>query len=307
MTIRELKSQIEAKTISDDLLIFKNHDTSNLIVNQYIQEIAKIKNLEIEYIDSLDPLLQNNMSLFYEDSVENDRNLRILRVDQYKYSNRSINHLKNVILIINKFESEENEKQCQPFIVSIPKLESWQIKDWVYSLAEGVPTDRLDWLISICGNNIDRIRQTIEKICLFNVIERKYLFESMIQDGEFDDITSFGIFNYTSAITNKDLSSLAKIYKKIEAVDINEFGLLKILQQNFKNLLLVQLNTNPTPENTGIEAKRLWAIKKQPRVYSPEQLVTIFEFICDIDRQVKEGELPTEIMRDYITTKILSL
>lgn len=307
MTIQELKKQIESKTISDDLIIFKNLDTSNLIVNQYITEIANIKNLQIEYIDSLDPLLEFQKSLFYEDNNENEGNLRVLRIDQYKYSTRSINHLKNVIIVLTKFESEDNEKQCAPFITVIPKLENWQIKDWIYSIAEGVPSNRLDWLLNICGNNIHRIRQTMEKICLFNSTERKYLFEAMIQEGEFNDITSFGIFNYTTAITSKDYESLVKIYKEIEAVDINEFGFLKVLQQNFKNLLLVQLNINPTTENTGIEAKRLWAIKKQPRVYSPEQLVTIFEFICDIDRQVKEGELPTEFMRDYITTKILSL
>lgn len=307
MTIQEFKKQIESKTLSDDLIIFKNLDSSNLIVNQYIAEIAKIKNQELEYIDSLDVVLQHTRSLFYEDADESEGNLRVYRADQYKYSTQSINHLKNVIIIINKFEDKDNEMQCAPYIITIPKLENWQIKDWVYSVAEGVPADRLDWLLSVCGSNIDRIRQTVEKICLFSAVERKYLFEAMIQEGEFDDISPFGIFNYTTAITAKDISSLASIYKEIEAVDINEFGLLKILQQNFKNLLLVQLNVNPTPENTGIEAKRLWAIKKQPRVYSPEQLVQIFEFICDIDRQVKEGELPTEIMRDYITTKILSM
>lgn len=307
MTIQELKRSIESQSISDDLIIFKNLDTSNLIVNQYIQEIARIRNLEIEYIESLDPLLHYSTSLFYDNDNENDLNLRVLRVRQYKSSPHMITHLKNVILVLNSFEDEMNEKQCAPFTTLIPKLEDWQIKDWVYSLSEGVPTNALDWLISICGSNIDRARQTVEKLVLFSPNERKYVFEALIQDGEFEDLTSFNIFNYTSAITSKNIDTLLNIYKEIEAVDINEFGLLKVLQQNFKNLLLVQLNLNPTPENTGIDAKRLWAIKKQPKVYTPEQLVSIFEFLCDVDRQVKEGDLPPEILRDYILTKILSM
>lgn len=307
MTIQELKRSIESQSISDDLIIFKNLDTSNLIVNQYIQEIARIRNLEIEYIESLDPLLHYSTSLFYDNDNENDLNLRVLRVGQYKSSPHMITHLKNVILVLNSFEDEVNEKQCAPFTTLIPKLEDWQIKDWVYSLSEGVPTNALDWLISICGSNIDRVRQTVEKLILFSPNERKYVFEALIQDGEFEDLTSFNIFNYTSAITSKNIDTLLNIYKEIEAVDINEFGLLKVLQQNFKNLLLVQLNLNPTPENTGIDAKRLWAIKKQPKVYTPEQLVSIFEFLCDVDRQVKEGDLPPEILRDYILTKILSM
>lgn len=307
MTIQELKKSIESQNISDDLIIFKNLDTTNLIVNQYIQEIARIRSMDIEYIESLDPLLHYSTSLFYEGNNENDLNLRVLRIGQYKSSPQVITHLKNVIIVLNSFEDDLNEKQCIPFTTVIPKLEDWQIKDWVYSLSEGVPTNALDWLISICGSNVDRVRQTVEKLILFSPNERKYVFEALIQDGEFEDLTSFNIFNYTSAITSKNIDTLLNIYKEIEAVDINEFGLLKVLQQNFKNLLLVQLNLNPTPENTGIDAKRLWAIKKQPKVYSPEQLVSIFEFLCDIDRQVKEGDLPPEILRDYILTKILSM
>lgn len=307
MTIQELKKSIESQNISDDLIIFKNLDTTNLIVNQYIQEIARIRSMNIEYIESLDPLLHYSTSLFYEGNNENDLNLRVLRIGQYKSSPQVITHLKNVIIVLNSFEDDLNEKQCIPFTTVIPKLEDWQIKDWVYSLSEGVPTNALDWLISICGSNVDRVRQTVEKLILFSPNERKYVFEALIQDGEFEDLTSFNIFNYTSAITSKNIDTLLNIYKEIEAVDINEFGLLKVLQQNFKNLLLVQLNLNPSPENTGIDAKRLWAIKKQPKVYSPEQLVSIFEFLCDVDRQVKEGDLPPEILRDYILTKILSM
>ena len=103
------------------------------------------------------------------------------------------------------------------------------------------------------------------------------------------------------------MDTLTAIYKEIHSVDINEFGLLTILYKNFRNIISVQLTNNPTPESTGLESKQLYAIKKIPRVYSPEQLASIFVFLGDLDRMVKNGELPTDIMIDYIITKILSM
>ena len=67
------------------------------------------------------------------------------------------------------------------------------------------------------------------------------------------------------------------------------------------------MNSNPTPESTGMTSGKLYAIKKIPRVYNPDQLVKIFTLLCDIDRQVKEGELPAPLVVDYLTLKILSM
>lgn len=306
MTLQELKNQIESCKVTDDLIIFKNSE-SDFISNQYIRAISRIKKLEINYINDLEPLLHPSVSLFEDSSAENSTNLTVLRSDTYKWYTPSVRQLKNVIIVVNKFEDKEQEKLLNPFIVPVPKLEDWQFKDYVYSIAEGVPTKELDWLINICGKNRDRLEQTLNKLSIFQSVERRYVFDELVHDGEFDDLTQFGIFNYTGAIIAKDYNTLFKIYQEIDSVDINEFGLLKILLQNFKNLLMVQLNSNPTPENTGLESKQLWAVKKQPKMYSPEQLVQVFQFLSDIDRQVKNGELPTEIMRDYILIKILSI
>lgn len=306
MTIKELKSQIDSGVITDDLIIFECPD-SNFIAHQYIREISRKKCKPIVYEESIEPFLYPVMDLFNDSSYEIEPNLRVCHVPQYSYTGSAIIQQKNFIIVTDEVKDKEVRKLLEPFIVRLPKLENWQIKDWAYSLMPGIPKNQLDWLLNITNSNIYRVCQVVDKVTLFNENEHRYLFEAMVQDGEFDDLSSFGIFNFTNAITNKDYNSLIKIYSDIESVDINEFGLLKILLQNFKSLLMVQLNPNPTPENTGLDSKRLYAIKKEPKVYSPEQLVKVFQFLCDIDRQVKEGELPTDIMRDYMLVKILSM
>jgi DNA polymerase III delta subunit len=181
------------------------------------------------------------------------------------------------------------------------------LKDYVYSITEGVAHKDLDWLMQLCGTNYARLQQELDKVSLFREDERRYLFDDLIRDGAVDDLSSYSIFNFTNAITSKDLTAIKSVYKELSRMDVNEFGLLTILLKNFKNIIMVQLNANPTPENTGLDGKQLYAIKKIPRVYSATQLVDIYTMLLDIDRQIKSGELPTDILIDYLVTKILSV
>lgn len=304
MTIQELKAQIEAGNVSHDLIIFKDTE-NNFISNQYIRAIQKLRNQEIQYIDSPMELIQDSWSIFGADeSVENT--LRVIKSDSFTWSSTRIAELKDVIIVVSKFSDKTVEKHFEPWTVSVPKIEDWMLKDYVYSTTEGVAQKDLDWLMNLCGKNRDRLQMELDKLILFGVDERKYLFNDLIRDGAVDDLSSYSIFSFTNAITSKDLKMLMTIYKELDRVDVNEFGLLTILVKNFKNILMVQLTANPTPESTGIDGKQLYAVKRIPRVYSPDQLVKIYQMLLDIDRQVKTGELPTDILIDYIIIKILS-
>lgn len=305
MTIQDLKAQIESGAVSHDLIIFKDTE-GNFISNQYIRAIQKLRNQEIQYLDSPMELIQDSWSIFGDEDTSGENTLRVIKTDSFVWTSSRISDLKDVIIVVSKFSDKAVEKQLEPWIVSVPKIEDWMLKDYVYSTTEGVAQKDLDWLINLCGKNRDRLQMELDKLTLFGVAERKYLFNDLIRDGAVDDLSSYSIFNFTNAITSKDLNMLMTIYKELDRVDVNEFGLLTILVKNFKNILMVQLTANPTPESTGIDGKQLYAIKRIPRVYTPDQLVKIYQMLLDIDRQVKTGELPTDILIDYIVIKILS-
>ena len=306
MNIQELKRRIELGSLSNELLILKNNE-HNFLSNQYLLEIIKKSGKSIEYIDNLDGLLYGNNDLFNEVSLEDSSTISVYKIDELVYTQLLPSKLTNVIIITNKIKDKNLEAELSDYIVQMPKLEPWQIKDYVYSIAEGVDHKDLDWLINICDNNIYRLNQELEKLSLFTVSERKYLFNDLIRDGAVDDLTSYNIFNFTTAITHKDNAQLNALYQNINVVDINEFGLIKILIQNFRNIILVHLNPNPTPDNTGLDSKQIWITKKIPKVYSADQLLNIYTFLTDIDRRIKEGELPVELVRDYLLVKILSM
>lgn len=306
MTIQELKSQIESGHVTNDLIILKDTE-SNFISNQYIKAISKVKNQKINYVDSVDELLADSSSIFSMFQEKDDTSLNVLKSEVFIWGNPAITRLQNLIIVVSKFSDKAVEKQFSPFIVNVPKIEDWMLKDYVYSTTEGVDQKDLDWLINLCGTNYDRLQQELDKLSIFGVDERKYLFNDLIRDGAVDDLSSYSIFNFTNAITSKDIAQLKNVYKELRRIDVNEFGLLTILLKNFKNIIMVQLNSNPTPENTGMDGRQLYAIKKIPRVYSADQLVSIYKLLLDVDRQIKSGELPTEILIDYLVTKILSI
>ena len=306
MTIQELKQQIEMGVVTNAPLIFKD-DESTFLSDQYIKAISKVKKLKINYIQSLNEVISDYSDFFACETDEQPDSLNVLRASVYEWGKVNIARATNLIVVVTKFADKEVEKSLSDYIVVMPKLEDWQIRDYVYSVCEGVNQKDLDWLMNICGKNVCRLQQELDKLTLFNIDERKYLFDSFVRDGSMDDLSSYNIFNFTNAIASKDFTTLKSIYKEIERADITDFYLLTVLLKNFRNIVLVQLNSNPTPESTGLDAKQLYAIKRLPRAYSPEQLVNIFTFLCDIDRQVKEGELPAQLVVDYLTMKILSM
>lgn len=306
MTLQELKQHIEANTVPDSPIIFKD-DEMMFLSNHYIKAISKSRNLKINYIQDLSEVVSDGFDFFGSTIDEQPDCLNVLKASVYEWKVQSFASTTNLIVVVTKFADKAVEKDLSEYIITMPKLEDWQIKDYVYSICEGVNQKDLDWLMTICGKNICRLQQELDKLTLFNIDERRYLFDSFIRDGAMNDLSSYNIFNFTNAIASKDLLTLKSIYKEIERADITDFYLLTVLLKNFRNIVLVQLNSNPTPETTGLEAKQLYAIKRIPRCYSAEQLVKIFSFLCDIDRQVKEGELPANLVVDYLTVKILSM
>ena len=306
MTIQELKIQIETGKVTDELIILKDTE-DNFISNQYIKAIARVKKQKINYVDSIDELLADSSSLFSMFQEKDDTCLNVLKSEVFIWVEPRIARLTNLIIVVSKFSDKATEKQFEKYVVTVPKIEGWMLKDYVYSITEGVAHKDLDWLMQLCGTNYARLQQELDKVSLFREDERRYLFDDLIRDGAVDDLSSYSIFNFTNAITSKDLAAIKSVYKELSRMDVNEFGLLTILLKNFKNIIMVQLNSNPTPENTGLDGKQLYAIKKIPRVYSATQLVDIYTMLLDVDRQIKSGELPTDILIDYLVTKILSI
>jgi hypothetical protein len=306
MTLQELKEQIETKSLHNRFIIFQS--PTNFIPNQYINAIANILALDIEYVEDLNALTNNSVDIFFGGMVETD-NLRVHHTDTFdcysaSFHNRSLWNENNLIIVCKKVD-KDTQVLYNDYIVEVNPLEHWCIKDYLYSILDGVDTKLIDWLMENCNYDIDRLQLEAEKLLIFNENERNIVFNQLLEDDAFSDISSKTIFDFTDAIVKKDINRLLKIYEEIENIDIEAIGVVTVLYQNFRKLLQVWMSKNPTTESTGLSSKQIYAINKLPRVWTEKQLVDILELLTSIDYRIKNGTMPVNLLRDYLVVNIV--
>lgn len=291
MELKDLKYKVENNLTSDDPIVFKISDNS-FLPYQYINKIISDKKLNFICIDSLDEISDNGMFDFDVPAY-----IYVCdKLDDFKYT-------KNLFIITKKITCD-----CEDYYVDIPKLEQWQIKDYVYSNCTDVDRNKLDNLLDICNYDIFRLDKEISKLNIFDKSERNFLFNKFDNDGIFDDLSKYTVFNFTNAIVKKDIQELYRIYLEKDSanIDIEPLGVITILQRNFKNIIDIQLAKNPTAESCGMSSKQFWAVRNNCGIWTADQLIKIYKELNSIDFKLKTGKITNDLILDYIICFIFS-
>ena len=300
MYLKEFKELIEQKKIPEHICIIHNVD-NNFIINQYINFLKQNTNIEISYIDDYKDLFNLSNQLF----GSADSSLKICKIDNFKDTNEALKNISNLWIICNKI-SNESKSIFSDYVIEIPKLEEWQILDYAKTITDGLEESELKNLISIC-NDIYRLDNELQKITIFPKESRKFNFQLFKEEGIFNDLNNYNIFNFTTSIITHNIKQLFELYRDIKYVDVEPIGLLILLIKNFKNIIDVQLSVNASAESLGLKPNQYWAIKKHScGFYTKEQLMYIYSFLTDLDKKIKLGEMPMEYLVDYIICKVMT-
>lgn len=306
MELQELSNALKNNSNIESFYIFLNTENT-FLSNQYIEEISKVKSLSISYVDELKSLVPDKNDIFGCDVTLSENTLYVYKTDEFVCNDISIKNVKNLIIVCNKIEKNTAEL-FKTFIIEMPKLQEWQIKDYVYSLADGVDHRKLDWLISICNKDIYRIDNELSKIKIFNKKDRDDVFNQFAEEGAFSDLSNIVVFDLTSAILKRDAKRTSEILEDIKNFDCEPFGVLTLLLNSFRNVINIQLSRDPSAVSLGMKPAQFYAIQKNNcGVYTKEQLVTIFELLSKIEFRVKMGELPVELLIDYMVTNVFAV
>ena len=290
MVIEDLKLQIENKNLSDTFLIFKLKGiTSEIIINQYIDLISDILNLDINFIDSINDIGDNS---FIEDT-----NLYVLKTDEWKET--SYKH-DNCIIICNKTKDER--------AILIPELEDWQIVDFCLSFLPGIEQEKLSTIIKKYNKNYFRFLNDFKLLACFNKSEQNIVFDLLISEGYFNDITEYTIWDLSNAVIKKDRATIKSILNVINFTDIDPMGLSKVLYSNFKNIASIQMNPKITYSDLNISDKQFFVIKKYNcGFYTKDELIEILKLLTNIEQLFKFEGVPTNLLIDYILVNILEV
>ena len=295
ISIEDLKSRVENNKIGDEnYLFYGSSPSSRFLMFQYINAISNLLNMEIDFQDTLKT--SNQFDIF---NVKNNC-LKVFVCQEFS-SAFPVNE-KYYYIIADKVKNVDFENT-----VEFPKLEQWQIKDYAYSNLDGVDVNKIDHLCEICKYDIYRIDQEIKRFKLFSKNELPYIFDDFVKDGGYSYLSNKNIFDFANSIVKKDYSNICKIYSKISSIDLEPMGLLITLLSNFKDIITIQLSSNPSPESCGMPANKFWAIKKNNcGVWKKEELVNIYKSLLDMDFKVKTGSLDVDkSLIDYILVSIL--
>lgn len=275
MNIKDLKLAIQNHTLNDNLLIFKNLSNNNWLINQYINEIAKIKNKQLFYLNSIDEY----------SSIVNDY-LYILEMKELNNQEYSIykDNYKNLIILCNKIE---NEKDIFNLIV-FPKLELWQIKDYLQIKISGLNNTDLDYIFNLTKDDIYLLDNEIKKLNIFKPVDQSLVFSLLKKENNYKENAL--LFDLTNSIIKKDINGISKYLTNNSNID--PIALNSILIKQFKNIIKVQMKSKSTTyEQLNMEYKQFKAIEYNCNKYTNKQLVDIYDFLTDIDYKLKSGKL----------------
>lgn len=300
-TLQQLIEDNESTLNGCFILVYQDND---FLARQYANEIARKNKYDKVYCDSVRDVVVDVADVFFDDDV-NDNSEYI--VFEESFDSTDIRLLEKNIVVITKKIAKESEEVFKQSIVNLPKLDEWDIKDYISSVTNAQEKD-VEMMYDLCGGDIFRIDNELTKIKSFDENYRSILLDKMICDKSFGDISKFSIFNLVNAIVTKNVKEVANIMTEIENIDVNVFALITLLFNNFKNVIAIQLSRNPTPESTGIKQNQFYAMKKNNiGFYNKNSLYSILAFLTSIDKLIKSGNLPIDISIDYIVYSILSM
>lgn len=290
MDIAQLKQQIEDNEFNKYLIILVcPDDTAKFIAIQYLHFWASKNNSEIISIGDtskvIGPTFFSGSMDLSEVYVHNTDTLRELPVVNAK-----------CWIICNKVLKKVRNKVPES-IVEVPKLEDWQIKDYIVTTCN-ITDEQASNLIN---EYRDLIKLDIE-------IKKLQIFKQNMYD-EFKEQLFYtvdsSIFELVNALIQKNKDGL-KDATENGIDDIEPFPFLTLLIKNMKAVIDIQLAKNPTAESVGMSGKQFYAVQKYScGHYTRDQLLYLYDFLTQIDYQIKNGDLDVSNVVNYIITKFL--
>lgn len=294
MDNKQLKERIKTNTLSDSPLVLVYEDVP-FICKQYINQIAKNKKLEKINIDKLADISNSDELFDTEDSF-------LYVYETTKFDENIPEDIINLIVICKQATS----KNPQVEQIKINKLLNWQIEDYVKARVPGLTEPQIKWLCEISKYNIYRLEKECDKLSIFSKELQQILFNQMNSENAYCDLNSLTIFNFITAIVNKDYRIMNEVLENIRWIDIEATGVVTLLLKQFKTLIDVAFSA--TWNNTlSCSEKQFYYFKHNMLgLYTKGQLVEIYEFLTTLDYKLKSGYVANDTLIDYILINVLT-
>ena len=320
MTLSAFKDFIVNGGMPKELVIFQyEDDTGCYIANQYVDEICDKNNLTKSYIDSLADLQDDTWNMI--DRLSTLVTLNVLQVETFSEAYTDYYDFKQVIVICKKID-KKIAKDVKDFVIKFPaiyraknsKIEeqlkdtTWQVKAYMQKLCPELSNENIEKLYNATNGSMYKLENEICKLNLLDNIDKNQALLELMYDKN-SDLYYTDFYRLISAIVTNDKVALAEYLRHRNSVyiDVEPIGIITCVIEKFKTMLYCLPKSYVSKENFNFGAPSVYYTKLEMQKFSPEVIKKEIEFLSDIDRRLKHGEidLSKNDFIDYIICQIL--
>lgn len=297
MKLKDLKNKIKSKSYIPLPLIFNAYN-NDFLINEYLNGIEQNMRLNATYVRNIQEINDIINSMFYDESY-----LFIYKADKDTLIKRNDLRTDKVIIIYE----EKSPKETDIEQVDFCKLENWMIEEYTFSLLPGLNKQESNWLCKVCNYNIERISLECQKLKMFEPKEQEELFNLIIKENGYHDLSCNGLYDLNNSIIKKDILGVKSVIKDLDNIDLSSMSFISILLKNFFNIINIQMSRNIDANKLEITEKQFKALKYNTNKYSNDKLISIYRFLNSIDSKLKNGYLDIDNKEQiyYILNNIL--
>lgn len=302
MTLQQLKNQIENNILSDDLLILVCEE-NHFIAQQYVEAICKYKGCDIIKINSIYEPLTSSLSLV----IDYENNLNVLVTETFEERAEDYTQFSNTIVICEKID-KKLEPFLKDFIVKIPKLEDWCIKDYVKTLCPKLDQESIDWLYTMTRGDIYRILNEVDKLTLFSQDEQALVLNALRYDPNTDLYTLKDIFTFASILTQRNKVAILDYLKHSKVCTFDPIAVVSLVLQKMRAYIYKMPDCkNLNLKELGLAGQAYYA-ELDLRGTPQAKLLPMIDFLSKIDLRLKSSELDmsSEELLDYVICHLFS-
>lgn len=308
-------------------MIYLLYGTLEALITDYINKIItkhKINDLNISKYninDNLTDIIEdaNTLSLF------DDKKLIIINNNALFVGKKSVD-----TIALEKYIINSNPNTILIFVVSEEKLDTRRklyknikekgevfefnklpnINTYVKDLFSGytITNDSINLLIKRVGNDLNRLKQEIEKIKIYKINDK------LITDSDIIDCTvekiDINIFNFIDNIIRKNKSETIKTYKELLKIGEEPIKIIVLLANQFRLMYQSKLLTSKGYSEDDIAS--LLHVKRYPvhlaiqksYHYNKEVLIDNLEQLADLDIKIKSGEIDKNLALELFLLRL---
>ena len=308
-------------------MIYLLYGTLEALITDYISKIItkhKINDLNISKYninDNLTDIIEdaNTLSLF------DDKKLIVINNNALFVGKKSVD-----TIALEKYITNFNPNTILIFIVNEEKLDTRRklyktikerggifefnklpnINTYVKDLFSGytITNDSINLLIKRVGNDLNRLKQEIEKIKIYKINDK------LITDSDIIDCTvekiDINIFNFIDNIIRKNKSETIKTYKELLKIGEEPIKIIVLLANQFRLMYQSKLLTSKGYSEDDIAS--LLHVKRYPvhlaiqksYHYNKEVLIDNLEQLADLDIKIKSGEIDKNLALELFLLRL---